>query len=298
METEERRKLFDQLLQLLDTFDEVCRKNGLHYMLLGGSLLGAVRHKGFIPWDDDLDVGLLREDYDKLLALPADTFKAPYFLQTPATDKGYFKSIIKLRKSDTTFIPYKDAVYDMNHGIFLDIFPLDAVPDDPAALKKELASLRLQAKLLLFVGRIDGHVGTEGLSAAKKVMYYALIPLKKLGLLSGKSIFDKINRICRRGAGKKTARTGLINFTFDNPRFLWDSEIFSGIADYPFEGRQYPGPADYDGYLKNAYGDYMKPVKQSSEHGTSVFDTETPYPEYIAAHREELHRRWLESRNK
>lgn len=121
---EKRKKLWTIGLDLLIEFDRVCKKHGLKYFLIGGSLLGAIRHNGFIPWDDDIDVGMLRCDYEKFLTL-AYEFENPYFLQTPYTDEGYYFSFAKLRNSNTAAISNAFRYENFNQGVFLDIFPLD-----------------------------------------------------------------------------------------------------------------------------------------------------------------------------
>ena len=119
-----RKKVWAIELELLLELDRVCKKHGLRYFLMCGTLLGAVRHKGFIPWDDDADVAMPRDDYEKLLQLH-DEFKHPIFLQTPYTDSGFAVSHTCLRNSNTSAISPIIKYQKMNHGLFIDIFPLD-----------------------------------------------------------------------------------------------------------------------------------------------------------------------------
>ena len=112
-------------LEILQTFIEVCEKLNLKYYLLDGSLLGAVRHKGFIPWDDDIDVGMLREDYERFLVEAPALLPSHLFVQTYETDEGYPKTFGKLRDSNTTFIGSSLSSQKINHGAYIDIFSLD-----------------------------------------------------------------------------------------------------------------------------------------------------------------------------
>ena len=142
----ERRQLFDVLLDLLNEFNRVCAEHNITYYAFGGTLLGAIRHKGFIPWDDDVDIIVPRKDYDKLKKI-ADrgAFLRPYFFQSPSTDAGYPKGFCRLRNSSTTEIPFDDVAMKCNRGIFIDIFPLDVVPDDERKFlrqKKKLTKIR------------------------------------------------------------------------------------------------------------------------------------------------------------
>ena len=124
-----RKKIWAVELDLLSQFTRVCEKYNLSYYLDGGTLLGAVRHKGFIPWDDDVDVIMPREDYDKLFEVAEIEFKEPYFFQTPLTETNFFRGHAKLRNSSTTGYILDDRKKKINNGIWLDIFPLDGVAD-------------------------------------------------------------------------------------------------------------------------------------------------------------------------
>ena len=127
--SKERKKIWAVLLDLLIKFDSVCKEHHLTYCFTDGSLLGAVRHKGFIPWDDDLDVSMPRADYEKLQTLGGE-FGDPYFLQTPYTDKGYFYSFVKIRNKNTTGLSKAFMYQGFNDGLFLDVFPLDEVDSE------------------------------------------------------------------------------------------------------------------------------------------------------------------------
>ena len=127
--TKERKKIWAVEIDLLLEFERVCKKHNLRFFLFWGSLLGAVRHGGFVPWDDDTDVVMPRADYEKLLLLQEE-FTHPYFLQTPYTDNGYFYAHAKLRNSNTTAWDRPFAYQGTNFGIFLDILPLDSVELD------------------------------------------------------------------------------------------------------------------------------------------------------------------------
>ena len=122
--TTERKKLWAILLDLTLEFDRVCKKHGLTYFLWSGSMLGAVRHNGFIPWDDDIDVIMPRKDYERFLLL-GDEFKDPYFFQTPYTDPECCYSFVKIRNCLTTGVVDLFKYQNFNHGIWLSIMPLD-----------------------------------------------------------------------------------------------------------------------------------------------------------------------------
>ena len=117
-------------LEILLEVDRVCRENGIEYFLDGGTALGAVRHGGFIPWDDDIDIGMTRENYEKFLEIAPEKLKNDYFLQTRKTDKKAPYMYAKVRKNGTVFMEWNKRNLDMHHGIYIDIFPYDNVPDD------------------------------------------------------------------------------------------------------------------------------------------------------------------------
>ena len=122
--TKDRKKIWAVGLDLLIMFDKFCKEKGLTYYIMFGTLLGAVRHQGFIPWDDDIDVVMPRSDYEKLIH-NNDPFPYPYFLQTPDTDKSYCQSHAKIRNSMTTAFNRITGYEGFNQGMFLDVFQLD-----------------------------------------------------------------------------------------------------------------------------------------------------------------------------
>lgn len=125
------KELWAVQLDLLCEFDRVCKKYNLKYILEHGTLLGAIRHKGYIPWDDDLDVSMLREDYDKLVEVGAKEFREPYFFQNRDYN-GYDTALARLRRSGTTFIMMANTKHNTsyNQGIFIDIFVFDKMPNN------------------------------------------------------------------------------------------------------------------------------------------------------------------------
>lgn len=292
-----REELFLCLTDILKEFDRVCTKNNLKYYLFAGTLLGAIRHKGIIPWDDDIDVAMPRSDYNKLLKLPAIEFGEKYFLQTPATDKGYHKAFAKLRNSDTTEIPYVDAAFDYNHGVFIDIFPLDEVPNDREKFEKQLSKMKICVKLLHFAGRMDSGIGVLGLNKSKKILYTLLWFPFKMSIFNSEKVFSKYNELCAKFEGTGNDRIGTIAFSFESERFIYAKKDFDQIIRVPFENISAVAPMNYDSILRKTYGEYMKPVKQKSEHGDVILDLTVSYKKYIVEHKSELLELWKKQRS-
>lgn len=139
-------------MDLLLEFDRVCKKNGIKYMIDGGTLIGAVRHGGFIPWDDDIDVIMLREEYEKLNNIASREFSAPYFWQTYASDSDHGRGVARLRNSSTTYMLRsemngKKSQFRHNQGVLLDVFICDNIPDradERSLFVKRLSKLQTQ----------------------------------------------------------------------------------------------------------------------------------------------------------
>ena len=123
--TEKLKKIWAVELDLLNEFQRVCKKHNIKFTIFGGTLLGAVRHKGFVPWDDDLDVAMTRVEFDKLCRIAETEFDYPYFFQTALTDRRYFFSYARLRNSETTAIISGNGTPDYNNGVYIDIYVLE-----------------------------------------------------------------------------------------------------------------------------------------------------------------------------
>ena len=136
-------------LNILENFIQFCDENNLNYFLIVCSLLGAIRHKGFIPWDDDVDVGMPRKDYNQFLKLGATYFtETRFFLQTPFSDKNYGLSYSKLLDRHT-FIEEKNSINNARKGVFIDIFPFDQIPSNPTDQDKQISKFRYYDSLIL-----------------------------------------------------------------------------------------------------------------------------------------------------
>ena len=125
-------------LYILKEFDRICQENGLKYSLIYGTLLGAVRHGGFIPWDDDVDVCMLREDYEKFCKIAPKRLPEDLFYQSHETEREYFQLFDKIRLNNTIFKEKYYAQYHIHHGIYIDIFPCDKIPQNMFKRKLQL----------------------------------------------------------------------------------------------------------------------------------------------------------------
>lgn len=275
----ETKKLWAVELDLLAEFDRVCRKNGLQYFVDGGTLLGAVRHQGFIPWDDDIDLAMLREDYEKLEAIAEKEFQHPYFFQTPFTDPGLVMGGSRLRNSDTTLIsdfenkrPYK------NKGIFIDIFVLDEVPDS----ERKIRSIKRFLKAYWRVLRYAAYYESYFCCGRKTSITQKLVGKISMAL---KQIFG-IERLCRwyedycsQWAGTRTEL--LCSLKSERGKRIYRKQWYKDVLFLPFEYMEVPVPKGYKESLTAAYGDDYMVMKQiSATHRALKFDVKTPYEEY------------------
>lgn len=153
--TVERKKLWKCELDMIQLIEKLCKQNGLSFFLIYGSALGAERHNGFIPWDDDLDVGMLREDFDRLRVLLSKELQDPYYVEYGLLKDGRFSPLMRIRDRRTTGTTYEEYLYGTMGGAFVEIYPLDDVPAGTKAEKRQMWISRLLFLLLYYRSRTD-----------------------------------------------------------------------------------------------------------------------------------------------
>ena len=268
--TELQQKEFE----LLKEFVHICDQLHLTYYLVCGSALGAVKYGGFIPWDDDVDVAMCREEYDVFLEKAPALLPKGLFLQTYRSDPGYPQIYCKLRNSDTTYIEQSSAHLPINHGIYIDVFPLDGYPQSSACQKRlELGKrYRKIQQASIFNGKYSLKV-----RVVRKLMRVLGVH-KRARHIAAK--FEKL--ISRYPTATSTVWCNHGNWQGKleyAPRLQYGEGAWA-----TFEGLQVRVPQLYDEYLTQKYGDWradLPPEQQVGHHYYTVMDTEKPYTEYL-----------------
>lgn len=279
--TTETKKLWAVEMDLAEKLIEVCNKHNLRIWATDGTLLGAVRHKGFIPWDDDMDFCMMRDDYDKLLEIGPHEFKEPYFFQSFKTDPHSWECLVKIRRSDTAMIEDNYWTHkDFNRGVFIDVLVLDAVPKDIKELKMIMARVRNWSRLLQNYRMLDSTSFPLRVKIRHWLIYLYVtirnpnsLRQKIESLLSSNSIVD--SEFCSLLEFYAIERRDVSRIKLRNKHYF-DETVY-----LPFHDMRLPVPKDYDALLKVIYGDYMKPVKGSQSHGIVVVDCERSYKDVM-----------------
>ena len=271
MESQLRQLQLTQL-EILKVFDGFCRKHNLKYSLYAGSLLGAVRHRGFIPWDDDLDVCMSRAEYDRFLALWAQSPEEGYVLQNKDNSKYFDQSFSKLRKDHTTFLENQWQVGNHHTGIFLDIFPIDRIPDGRAA--QFLFTWNCMVYQLMTREFIPPQAGT--VTRAGSALILACVP-KSLRPALRKFLLSRITRFnCH-----PELQTDAIE-TMASLRKPFAPDMLEHYIRLSFEDREFMCFAGWDDYLRRKFGDYMQlPPEEDRawKHHPIIIDFERSYEE-------------------
>lgn len=270
-------------LDLFAEFDRVCRKYDIQYFASSGTMLGAVRHHGFIPWDDDMDVMMMRDQYEKLCKIAEKEFSYPYFFQTEYTDPGSLRGHAQLRNSMTTggLVEEIKNKVPINQGIFFDIFPLDAIPDDELERKRFLNKImHMKQKLWKKANFTIRYLPAR--TRWKRPIKYLLHGVLSL-LIKPEDIkmeFRHFEQACQQYNDQETKYVDLISFR-GNDKFKRRRCHFKTRIYVPFEFLQMPICKDYDAALTNIFGNWHKLVKGTSLHGGVIFDTGRPYTDYL-----------------
>lgn len=271
----ELEKLKKVGLDILKEFIRVCDLLDLKYYLAYGTLIGAVRHEGYIPWDDDVDVYMPRPDYEIFMKEAKKYLKDNYFVQNNDTDPEYLLRFAKIRDSNTTFIEEEYKKYTINHGIFIDIFPLDGYVKG----KDFLLDMRIKQKAF---EESDNEVKFKNsLSTFNMKVIQKIGPIlnKKINLEKTMNSYeDRAKKFSYKDSDYVAEMVGSIYIV------PMKKEVFGEGKLMKFEDIYARVPDDYDTCLKLLYGDYMKlPPKEQREphHNFVAMDTEKSYWEYI-----------------
>lgn len=269
--TTKTKKLWAVQLDLLQVLLDVCNKHGLRIYADGGTLLGAIRHNGYIPWDDDIDMVMMREDYERLMEL-TEEFEHPYFLQNIYTDPHYAHRHTQLRNRYTVCwgINQKGCTGRYNQGIFIDIFPIDFFPTTARGISRFYdKETRAKQKFRLI----------SKLSNAMPESIYQWMR-NKTSSLSDKRIYAEYENVVKSVPKDETATICEIAFNHNSPVNFYKEYGEPTYQD--FEYLKIPIPQQSHALLARQYGkDYMVPQQVSAIHGSLNFDVEHSYKKHL-----------------
>ena len=233
------RKMQLRILDILVEIDRICRKHDIKYWIDFGSLLGAVRHGGFIPWDDDIDVAMPSEDYQRFLEIAPQELPDNLFLQTPTTDPSYHFPLNKVRDNRSLFITqHEDFTKDYNNGLYIDLFEVTPYPTVNHKLQKFIMHWLLKTGFFFSVKQdvtLKNHIAAVTFPVIRFMLntFWSLLCIKPKNKLGYEKHYN----------------------TYGNS---YQKDWIYPLKDIVFEGKTFLGPADPDRYLTSIYGDYMK----------------------------------------
>lgn len=283
-------------LDILLEIDRICKKLGIRYFLAYGTLLGAVRHQGFIPWDDDIDIGMLREDYERFRREARAEFQHPYFLQDIVSDPlNPSVGLIKIRNSETALftegqLRNKTPFHLCNQGVFVDIFPFDSIPEDAKAwrrLSRRLARLRdICYHRQRAAAMLQGVVWKKN----QKLLYTLRAKLQTLyHCLTGRDLLlETADRLSATAAryNEDPSAVRCNNISFDPRVKRYDSALdladCRNLSEVEFEGFRFPAPGNVEKSLTRLFGNWRTPVRGTAFHTTSLFDVRKSYQTYLS----------------
>lgn len=263
------KKIWACQLNILELFSDVCSRNGLRFWLDSGTLLGAVRHKGYIPWDDDIDVVMFREDYDKLVNIAQREFTHPYIFQTAYTESNFVRGHAQLRDARTTAIIPCELHKDFNQGIFIDIFVMDNVPDDKREEDRQMyEAYKLRDRLEALARPVKCMESRAQLYAALKHRFR--YPTRR----AFRKLYKRYEDVFRQNPADTSSMIACTSWVYKSERR--DRHLYDETIYLDFEYLKMPAPKGYDRLLTIQYGDYMTPVMAPTCHGDIIFDPDTP----------------------
>lgn len=276
--TEKRKKIWQVQVDLLQQFDDFCKKNHLKYYMEAGTLLGAVRHKGFIPWDDDVDVIMFRDDYEKMQQLAPSAFKEPYFLQNSYTDPMYGRLHSRLQNVETTAI---QELYDGSDnyaygGIFLDIFPMDDVKDG-LGFPDKIHDMLMELLMIMYYPRyapekLKEYIARGNMAFPQEVF----LELLHMDMVERQKVYESF---CLEHFAKSTKGACHYCYLFESVPAL-EKSWYAETVELPFENLMLPAPAGYEHVLQTVYGNYKEFVISNEGRSVLFFDTDRPFSYY------------------
>ncbi len=266
--TKNERKLCN--LSILGYIDEVCSRNNLRYYLSAGTLLGAIRHKGFIPWDDDIDVMMPREDYERLFKVwPQNGIYKALCNNNTAHFPYAFGKVIDNRTLKLE--PFRKQFQVI--GVDVDVFPLDNFPDD------ETESIRYLNEIARIQKKLNKHIisYSKASTPLRTIVHNLIILMYRfqewLGITSVEKIVHQLSECAQRYNNQDTEHCGITTLYHYGLGERYQKSWFDESYNVTFEGKNYPAPVGYDEYLRNMYGsDYMQlpPEEKRKSHHTFI----------------------------
>lgn len=261
IDQETLRKIQMVQLEMLIEVDRICKKCDIHYNIIAGTLLGAIRHGGYIPWDDDADVAMLRPEYEKFRKIcKTELDRSRFYFQDHRNTKGYRWGYGKIRRKNTLFLREYQEHMPYKQGIFIDVFPLDNVPDNYIVRSIQNFECFCVRKMLW------SRVGKVAEKTFWKRQVYRL-----LDKIPENKIFKYYHGMIYRANRKQTRMVRILMFPTPNNEYGYYRCWYENSQDTVFEGSVFQGIKDYDSYLSFKFGEYMElpPAEMRKVHPVS-----------------------------
>lgn len=272
----EMKKMWALQMEMAKVLLDVCKRHGLKCWMDAGTLLGAVRHQGFIPWDDDIDFVMLRKDYDKLVAVADKEFTYPYFFQTTYSEKHFYTGHSILRHEESSTFSQNELTGDYSRGAALDIFVLDGFIENPVLrFFHRTATMVLKKSIRGYVADLKGKM-----SFGKRVV--AVLSKGLYRVIDHKKAFALYERLFRMVDADKSERVSVLSYKYSTHRRIRNRSSYNEQVWMPFEDTVFPAPNDtYDTLVCYFGKNYMTPLHQPTAHGQRYMDAARPYKEVV-----------------